>query len=909
MLAKHISAANRRGRAGALSRKRGLHHRHGGQAQCKRHANLAANRASADVRIEHVKELRSKHLQRLDEALRQGGATLQSMLIMSERLTRIGGSEGAAMSPPQATRIRNQCMAVANYFRALDLYYPKLGVLECAGKAAENSGHVAAPWTIYRWSLQFMENGGHFLSDGRGDYDHDCFITSNEDIRRKLRNWMRSNLRHLTRAKAAAWVNGVLIPKYVGGGDGPAMVKELKDKYKIDGTVSEYTVGRWMHLAGGEYVVAEKSYYCDSHESAENQEYRKAYLARDQGGVGAPSERELGQFLWIQMTADVAEDFFDAHTAGGAADALRKSAHRHFVSGIEKGFIGQDGIVTDGTEAAAVATAVAALLPGTRGRGGDAAGAAAAKAGASAAVEAEIAAARAATPPAGATEMVEVHVELSDALEGWRSMQPMGGRVSVRYDRAKKPIIVNGQDESIFSSEAAPNRKWRVEGKTDCTPKTGVGIMVSAFVNCVSGFGLPMTPEQLAAVNDYRARPENARYKCGKYGAPQALCRLVKKEETDLKPALLESPGVRCLHYGKDKDGYWDSHHMMVQMEDHADCLAVLFPQCQIVDEYDWSGVHGVKKEDGLYAKTMNVKFGGKVRAKHGTVITEGCLGPFAASISHGGEVIDRKLKIGETQSMVFTADDPPPFYAPDAPKHDVLTGETKQRRKKKQKKQGNLERQMGVLPAAAEEEDREEEAVVKGGYVGKPKGLLDVLFERGLLDPQLLQGGKAGNPTQYTRDPKVIDGIPDESRSLVSMLARCADFQNEPTAMQELTEDLGHVQEKTPKKHPEIAGRGVEYCWGKSKVHFRHNNNYSSNAANLEERVKESMNTADVLTLGRVRKFQRKANDYKRAYLALSNSPEDATELEHKDIEAMKKKCKTHRCTLDQDYAFIKCA
>jgi len=162
----------------------------------------------------------------------------------------------------------------------------------------------------------------------------------------------------------------------------------------------------------------------------------------------------------------------------------------------------------------------------------------------------------------------------------------------------------------------------------------------------------------------------------------------------------------------------------------------------------------------------------------------------------------------------------------------------------------------MGVLPAAEEEEDREEEAVVKGGYVGKPKGLLDVLFERGLLDPQLLQGGKAGNPTQYTRDPKVIDGIPDESRSLVSMLARCADFQNEPTAMQELTEDLGHVQEKTPKKHPEIAGRGVEYCWGKSKVHFRHNNNYSSNAANLEERVKESMNTADVLTLGRVRKF-----------------------------------------------------
>ena len=908
MLAEYISATERRGRAGARSRKRGLHHRHGGQVERMRAHKKASARASAEVRIEQAKELRDKHLRRLDEALRQGGSTLQSMLIMSERLTRIGGDEGAAMSAPQEKRIRNQGMAVANYFRALDDHYPKLGVLKCAEAAERNSGYVAAPWTIYRWSLEFMANGGRFLSDGRGDFDHDCFITSNEDIRRKLRNWMRSNLRHLTRAKAAAWVNETLIPKYVGGGDPAAMVKELKDKYQIDGTVSEYTVGRWMHLAGGEYVTTEKSYYCDSHESAENQAYRNAYLARDQGGVGAPSERELGQHLWIQMTAEVAEGFFAAHTAEGAETALRKSAYYYTMTGIEKGFIGLDGIVTDGAEAAAVAAAVAAELPSTRGRGGGAAGAAAAKA--AAAVEAKITAARASPPPAGAVQMVEVHVELSETLESWRSRQPMGGRTSARYDRSKKPIIVNGQDESIFSSEAAPSRKWRVDGKIDCTPKTGVGIMVSAFVNCVSGFGLPMTPEELTGVNEYRKRPENKRYKCGQYGAPQALCRLVGKDETDLKPELLESPGVRCLHYGKDKDGYWDSHHMMVQMEDHADCLAVLFPQCQIVDEYDWSGVHGVKKEDGLDAKTMNVKFGGKVGKKHPTVITDGCIGPFAASINHDGVVHDRKLQVGQTQSMVFAPDDPPPFYALDTPKHDTLTGETKQRKKKKQKKQGNLGRQMGVVVAAAEEEEEEggeEEAVVKSGYVGKPKGLLDVLFERGLLDPQLLQGGKAGNPTQYTKEPKIIDGIPDESRSLVSMLARCADFQNEPTAMQELTEALGHVQEKTPKKHPEIAGRGIEYCWGKSKVHFRHSNNYSSNATNLEARVKESMNTADVLTLGRVRKFQRKSNDYKRAYLALSTSPEEATELEHKDIENMKKKCKTHRCTLDKDYSFIK--
>ena len=33
MLAEYISATERRGRAGARSRKRGLHHRHGGQVE------------------------------------------------------------------------------------------------------------------------------------------------------------------------------------------------------------------------------------------------------------------------------------------------------------------------------------------------------------------------------------------------------------------------------------------------------------------------------------------------------------------------------------------------------------------------------------------------------------------------------------------------------------------------------------------------------------------------------------------------------------------------------------------------------------------------------------------------------------------------------------------------------------
>ena len=206
------------------------------------------------------------------------------------------------------------------------------------------------------------------------------------------------------------------------------------------------------------------------------------------------------------------------------------------------------------------------------------------------------------------------------------------------------------------------------------------------------------------------------------------------------------------------------------------------------------------------------------------------------------------------------------------------------------------------AAPAAVEEEPEMEEAI-RYGYVGKPKGMLDVLFERGLLDPERLKGGKDGNKIEYTKDAKTIDGIPDESYSLSSMLAQCRDFQNEPTAMEELTELLGHKQEKTPKKHPEIAGRGIEYCWGKAKMTFRHNNNYSPNAKNLEGRVRDALDSSTVLTLERARKFNRKATDYKRSYVALDGG---GGEVEFADIEKMKKQSKTHRCTLDQDHAFI---
>ena len=181
-------------------------------------------------------------------------------------------------------------------------------------------------------------------------------------------------------------------------------------------------------------------------------------------------------------------------------------------------------------------------------------------------------------------------------------------------------------------------------------------------------------------------------------------------------------------------------------------------------------------------------------------------------------------------------------------------------------------------------------------GFVGKAKGLKDVLFERGLLNPDKLKS--------YTNHgTKGAGGVVDESTSLLKLMAKCEDFQDETTAMHELMELLGIGMEQTPKGHPELAGRGIEYCWGKSKYEFRKHNNFVSSKANFELRVMTALKS---VTLRRARAFLRKANDYKRAYRMLIEGAGVVAAALYADIEKMRALVKTHRCTFDQDYKFI---
>ena len=92
---------------------------------------------------------------------------------------------------------------------------------------------------------------------------------------------------------------------------------------------------------------------------------------------------------------------------------------------------------------------------------------------------------------------------------------------------------------------------------------------------------------------------------------------------------------------------------------------------------------------------------------------------------------------------------------------------------------------------------------------------------------------------------------------------------------------------------------------WGYSKLRFWSDFN-DAVASNLKQNVIKSLDH-EVITLGRIRKFARKARKYKLTYALLFHVSDGAKGLVAKDvIEHLTKAFKSHRSALDADYGFI---
>jgi hypothetical protein len=252
--------------------------------------------------------------------------------------------------------------------------------------------------------------------------------------------------------------------------------------------------------------------------------------------------------------------------------------------------------------------------------------------------------------------------------------------------------MIVGQDGSVFAQYLLGSKTWvGPKGQRPLLPKSeGDGYMLSAFVSREFGFGRELSEDELVRVNTARRGIDKT------YIDSQAAMEILKATH---KLILTESPFVKYLYIGANNEGYWNSYHMSLQLEDVVDCLQVLYPEFEIVFLFDHSQGHARKRNGALNAMHMSRTFGGAQAKMRDTTITqaEGFLGHHSP-----------RLKVGDTQSFTFTAnnDDGPWYLSPEEreiKRHDRPTGKIRQLEQSKKASCDSSEQRRSFASAESE--------------------------------------------------------------------------------------------------------------------------------------------------------------------------------------------------------------
>ena len=112
---------------------------------------------------------------------------------------------------------------------------------------------------------------------------------------------------------------------------------------------------------------------------------------------------------------------------------------------------------------------------------------------------------------------------------------------------------------------------------------------------------------------------------------------------------------------------------------------------------------------------------------------------------------------------------------------------------------------------------------------------------------------------------------LPDEiikkatKNQLAQAFQACANVQSQKSLLEKVVYERGHLLVLSPKYHPELAGVGVEYCWGHSKYRFRNHFN-DLVAKNLKSNVLKTCAPAE-LSHEVVLAFARKTKECQMVY------------------------------------------
>ena len=321
---------------------------------------------------------------------------------------------------------------------------------------------------------------------------------------------------------------------------------------------------------------------------------------------------------------------------------------------------------------------------------------------------------------------------------------------------------------------------------------------------------------------------------------------------------------------------------------------------------------------DGLNLSKLNVRHGGKQPKMRQSIITPDLLGPFHSQVS--------PLQPGMYQSMFFASDDQGPCYynleEREIHRLDINKGGSKE-------KEMTIEQLKNVLKGAGDPNPKGNksrlmtkcknlglptlltEDNVDEGWVGKAKGSLQILFERGWINPDCIhlytaKGKKSSVIHLFPPDPTGCN------YSIDGLMQLQTDFKNEMTLLEYHVRSLGVILDRTPKCHPELAGEGIEYAWALAKLFYRRALMSKKRSKELfKQLVESSTDPSSFLNITRLRSCSKKARMYMKLYsMAVEEIVlTDETVNRHSVLEdsvklylKLKKKGKTHRSVLDRN-------
>jgi hypothetical protein len=186
----------------------------------------------------------------------------------------------------------------------------------------------------------------------------------------------------------------------------------------------------------------------------------------------------------------------------------------------------------------------------------------------------------------------------------------------------------------------------------------------------------------------------------------------------------------------------------------------------------------------------------------------------------------------------------------------------------------------------------------ISEGWVDKPKGTTQELYERGLLKP--------GKNTLQKKSSILLKNLPD--------------FTNKLTQLQYIGSLLDVYIDCSPKFHPEIADEGVEFCWGLSKnTYMLYPIKDKKKKAVFENSVRKCQCREMILTTHKIRSFGMRVHSYMDAYLGLAAvhhqqgddavdaaQPEMSCSLIEKVVKKLSKPHKGHHCIMEQEHAYL---